>query len=92
MLNRAEYEGRIRADVLDSLIRYAETGCPTGGFLAAVLSNDLIDAVARADAHNRRTLCDIAGFVYTEMPRACYGSREAVRQWIAAGARMEQQA
>lgn len=91
MLNRAKYEGRIRADVLDSLIRYAETGCPTGGFLRAVLSNDLMEAVSRADADNRRTLVDIVQFVYMELPRGCYGSPETVLEWIAT-ARTEREA
>lgn len=86
MIDRGRYRGRIRVNVLDSLIRYAETGCPTGGFLEAVLSNDLMGAARAADPDNRKCLVEIALFVLWELPKDCHGSPEAYRAWVEAGA------
>ncbi|HJU12346.1 MAG TPA: hypothetical protein VJ728_15790 [Candidatus Binataceae bacterium] len=51
----ADYS-RIRKDVIESLRRYAHQRIPTGGFLEAVLRNDLRDAHAKADMQNRAAL------------------------------------
>ncbi len=72
----------IRSDVIDSLLRYAYEGVPTGGFLHAVLCNDLREAVARADRDNERTLKAIVTFCYMEIPAPCWGSAEKVTAWI----------
>jgi hypothetical protein len=72
----------IRADILHSLQEYATTGRPVGDFLKAVLSNDLFDAVGRADDDNVRTIPQICSYVYNNMPSNCHGSREAYKEWI----------
>lgn len=72
----------MRPDIKDSLDLYAKHGCPTGGFLAAVLSNDLKDACARADSDNRHAIFDIVSYIYNNLPSGCWGSRERVRAWI----------
>jgi hypothetical protein len=74
---------RIRHDIRSALDRYAKDGCPVGDFLQAVLANDLMDALGRADDYNRETIWDICGYVYNEMPSGCHGSRAAYRDWIA---------
>lgn len=64
---------------------YAQHGTPTGGFLRAVLANDLMGAVGRADSNNVRLLQEICGYVYNELPgrrSGCCGSYEAVDTWI----------
>jgi hypothetical protein len=71
--------------VKESLTAYAETGRPTGDFLEACLSNDLAEAVGRADPNSMRVLPDIVAFIYNRMPSACWRSREAVRRWQRAG-------
>ena len=68
----------------DSLDRYAEHGIPTGGFLRAVLANDLMEAFGRADTENRQDMFEIVGHVYNEMPSPCHGSYEIVDEWIEA--------
>jgi hypothetical protein len=73
---------RIRPDVIESLQRYAETGCPTGGFLQAVLENDLKEACGRADEDNQRALFDIVGYIYNELPSTCWGSPQKVEDWL----------
>jgi hypothetical protein len=65
-----------------SLDRYGETGVPTGSFLQAVLSNDLMDAVGRADDTSLLNLHRICMHVYNELPSDCWGSREKVKAFI----------
>ena len=72
----------IRADIMESLRRYIDQHIPTGGFLEAVLSNDLKEAVGRADEDNMRVLPELVGFLYNEAPGTCWGSPERVRAWI----------
>lgn len=68
--------------LIPSLRRYADHHIPPGGFLQAVLSNDLKDACARADSQNRELLFEIVGYCYNEIPSACWGSPEAVKEWL----------
>jgi hypothetical protein len=72
----------MRDNIREALDRYANTGCPVGGFLTAFLENNLMEAIGRADNENRRDLVEIAGYVYNEMPGNCHGSPEIVRDWI----------
>ena len=65
-----------------SLRRYTERGILPGGFLRAVLENDLCGAVARADDVSLAQLRAICVFVYNDMPSGCWGSRERVAQWV----------
>ncbi len=70
---------------IDGLVEYVLVGRPTGSFLEAVLSNDLMDAMARADAGNRYRVFEIASWLYNDAPGDCYGSRSVYSGWIAAG-------
>ena len=72
----------IRPDILESLKRYIDQGIPTGGFLSAVLENNLSEAFGRADEHNCETLFHICGFIYNEIPRAAWGSEAKVKAWL----------
>ena len=71
--------------VKNSLARYVQHGIPTGGFVRAVLENDLAAAVGRADATNVRCLPGIAAYVWQHLPVGCSGSIRAVANWIAEG-------
>ena len=73
----------ISEDVQGSLVRYRDQGIPTGGFLEAVLSNDLKEACGRADMHNRRVIFEIVSWCYNEMPAVAWGSPERVKAWLA---------
>jgi hypothetical protein len=70
---------------MDTLVRYINDGVPTGSFLQAVLSNDLMDAMGRADIESRMDLFEISQFVYNKMPSASWGSRKRVDEWIRSG-------
>ena len=69
-------------DVEATLTDYIQTGVPMGGFLTAVVENDLANAVGRADAQNAAALRSIVMWIYNEAPSACWGSKEKVRAWI----------
>ncbi len=71
--------------VKNDLIRYVETGTPTGGFLQAVLSNDLFDAVGKADLENRMHLTEIVQYIYNKLPKDCHGSQDKYWNWIEGG-------
>ena len=62
--------------------RYIEDGVIPGGFLVAVLSDSLSDAMGRADEANRKRLYDIVSFIYNEAPGDCWGSRAKVTAWV----------
>ena len=78
-LNWADYD--IPHHTQDALNRYYEDGLMPGGFLTAVLCNDLFRAVATADSWNIHHIKDICMFVYNEMPAKAWGSAERMRAW-----------
>ena len=55
---------------------YIEKGVRPGGFLSAVITNNLVESFARADRINRDKMSDIVNFLYWEAPRKCWGSEE----------------
>ena len=65
-----------------ALDRYVEHKILPGGFLMAVLSNDLFGAVGRADSQNLAALPDIVKYVYNEMPSASWGSQDQIYKWV----------
>ena len=54
---------------MDSLIEYLRGGMMPGGFIQAVVRNDFVDAVTRADGANVRALTVYARFIYNHVPR-----------------------
>jgi hypothetical protein len=64
------------------LRRYAENRIPPGGFLRAVLENNLREAVGRADLANQAALIEIVKVIYNELPAECWGSPEKVEAWL----------
>jgi hypothetical protein len=67
----------------DALVAYRDEGRPVGDFLRALLSNDLLEAVGRADHVNTWLLPVYVGFLYNELPSPAWGSQEKVSAWIA---------
>lgn len=57
-------------------------GLPTGDFLRAVLSNDLAEAIARADDVNLPALPHIVAYVREHLPAISWGSPAAVNRWL----------
>ena len=75
----------IPSDLIKSLTYYVEHHSETGGFLRAVLENDLTEAIGRADLDNLLILKDIVGYIFNELPMSCWGSKEKVKAWLKAG-------
>ena len=65
-----------------ALERYVEHRIPTGGFLYAVLTNDLYRAVERADSANLAALPFIARFIDQQLPGNIYGCAENVENHL----------
>ncbi len=69
----------------ESLVEYVVVGRPTGSFLAALLCNDLILAVKKADDLNIQRLRDYVSFLEGCAPSMCYGSSAVYNEWIRSG-------
>jgi len=65
-----------------ALDRYVNSGIKTGGFLHAILTNDLFEVMCRADRHNAIGLFEICGHIYHDLPSDCWGSKEKVEEWL----------
>lgn len=72
----------IRNDMLIAINRFALLHEKKGGFLMAVFSNDLREAIARADGDNRVVMLQILGYCHNEIPSPCWGSPEKVKAWL----------
>ena len=62
--------------------RYMVNRIPPGSFLQALLSNDLMEAFARADEENSACIRQYCQFLYNYAPRGSYGSPENFRAWL----------
>lgn len=69
-------------DTKEAIDRYVKDRIPPGGFLYAVLTNDLFEAVGRADERNRHALFDICNYIYNEIPLGCWGNSKIVEEWL----------
>lgn len=69
-------------EIKQSLERYAEHRIEPGGFLTAVLKNDLAGALGRADDINKHRLYEIVKYIWNELPSECWGSPEKVEKWL----------
>jgi hypothetical protein len=77
-----ELEAFIPTAVLQGLKDYALHRQPTGSFCRAVLENDFMQAVCRADAESANALVYIAKYIYNALPSTCHGSPQKVKEWL----------
>lgn len=68
----------------DSLSRYVEHRIPTGGFLQAVLENNLTESYSRADSGALVNIPHIVAYCYNKLPSNCWGSPTKVKAWLEA--------
>ena len=73
----------------EALKRHVEFGIVPGSFLTAVLSNDLFDAMNRADVVSKAQLGELCKFIYFSLPGVAWGSKDQVifytktrREWV----------
>lgn len=65
-----------------SLENYLLYGLPPGGFLTAVLTNNLFAAIHSADHQNLIHIADIVMWLSTLAPICSYGSHENIKEWM----------
>ena len=68
--------------IRETILAYINDRRPTGGFLEAVISNNLVESFARADEINQRAMFYIVSFFYNKAPMACWGSKARYEEWI----------
>ena len=76
---------KIPNHMVEGLDSYINHRLKQGSFLHAVLCNDLMEAVKRADADNMAALPAYANFLHNYAPPECYGSVEEVEAWLKRG-------
>lgn len=64
------------------LREYVEDGRPTNHFLTALVQNDLVMCVGRADKQNLAALKDYVMWLTSYAPGQCYGGDVEVAAWI----------
>lgn len=72
----------ILENIKSAIDGYVDSGHSVGGFVYAVLCNDLIEATARADVESQFALPEICKYVFNLVPAPCWGSKKKVRDWI----------
>ena len=63
---------RIQPYILNKIREWVEKGSPIGGFLTAVLENNLSSAIACADEYNFPAIPAIVSYLYNEVPCGCW--------------------
>lgn len=81
-MSKDEVDSNIPEVARASIDAYVQHGLHPGGFLLAVLQNNLFDALFLADRTNRPALYHIAQYVYNKTPDECWGSPEATNKWL----------
>lgn len=73
----------IPAHTINGLVSWVYDGNMPGGFLQAVLDNNLIEALGRADSENIVALDAIARFVYNWCPMDCHSLKSGLKREFA---------
>jgi len=67
----------------EAIDAYVKDGRPMGGFVTAVLENNLMLAIGKADEDAYHNLREIVKYLYNDAPSSCWGSPEKVKAWYA---------
>ena len=73
---------RVPSHAQGEILRYFNGRCRGGSFMNAVLSNDLMGAVSRADHINIEEFYHTVRWIDSNLPTICYGSPEKVEDWL----------
>ncbi len=74
-------ESGIPERMWEGLTMWVKFGIWPGGFLSAVITNDLFGAVGRADYENMQLLHNYCRALFNDVPSGCYGSQEKAEAW-----------
>ena len=78
-----DFEGyNIPSHTQEALNNYVLNKYQPSSFLTAVLANDLMGAIGRADHWNQQYLKDICNFVYNRVPTNAWGSYYHVQKYL----------
>lgn len=66
----------------DDLRSYVDDGRPMNHFMMALVRNDLLECVGRADQRNLAALEDYCMWLGSYAPPGCFGDPEKVAAWI----------
>ena len=75
-------EHNIPGRTKDTIDNYVMKGWKPGGFVLAMLANDLKGACGTADSINRRYIFEICSYIYNHTPYQSQGSYQAVEDWL----------
>lgn len=73
---------KLTQENIASIRMYIDQKIRPGGFLEAVLRNDLKEALGRADCKNRRKIFEWVEYLYNYAPAICWGSNDKVDAWL----------
>jgi len=76
------YDEEAPEEARGTMDRFTDKGTPPGGFIRAVLANDLTGAFETADDINSANMKAIVSYAYCHVPYAARGSYEKVAAWI----------
>ena len=82
LYDKTHYIGKVEERILDSLLFYAQRRVKPGHFLTAVLCNNLVEAINRADEESLKALPHIVRFCKNQLPQCCWGSPQAFAEWV----------
>lgn len=68
---------------VEAFERYVNQGCQPGGFLRAVMCNNLVDAFHRADEDAMVMLPHIVAYMYNKLPGDAWGSDQRIDAFLA---------
>lgn len=68
--------------IMSNLTYYVKGEEAPGGFLYAVLCNNLFSAVSRADEEMKPLIPLLVMYINWEVPAGCHGSPEIVKAWM----------
>ena len=66
----------------DGVIEYVIQRRDPGHFLTAVLENNLVGAIGRADSSNLKALQNWVRVCYNYIPSTCWGNPAKVKAWL----------
>lgn len=76
---------RLPEHMREGAAEYVERRLPPGGFMYAVLCNDLTGAIGKADEDNLAAIVQWAHWLWWDIPSQCWGSPAKVEAWLAEG-------
>ena len=80
------YSAPVNCALQAGLERYVEHGVMPGGFMSAVLRNDMKNAFRYADDENAQNMANIMQWIECNLPIRCWGSASRVAVWTCGAA------